>query len=55
MKSVMPPKGEPPNFDTMVFVDRQKERVVDVRLLFVEFSREFDDAEAPVIQAEPLF
>ena len=21
----------------------------------VEFSREFDDAEAPVIQAEPLF
>ena len=51
----MPPKGKPPNFDTMVFVDRQNGRFVNVRLLFVEFSREFDDAEAPVIQAEALF
>ena len=28
---------------------------MSVRLLSVEFSRELDAAEAPVIQAEPLF
>ena len=28
---------------------------MDVRLLLVEFSRELDEAEAPVIQAEALF
>ena len=48
-------KKSRPILTQTLLLGRQDGVLMGVKWLLVEFSRELDDAEAPVIQEEPLF